>query len=84
MKNAFTCPNAECGAPLPVQSLEIQLLKSLRSHINQFINGINRCLLLGWVVCDDSTCRTRTRTISVMGQRCLVTGCKGMMNLEVC
>jgi DNA polymerase alpha subunit A len=33
-------------------------------------------------VCDDAACRMKTRSCSVFGRRCLVTGCKGFVNLE--
>lgn len=48
-----------------------QLESTIRSHISLYYAG--------WLICDDSTCLTITRQISVFGKRCLSDGCTGVM-----
>lgn len=54
----------------PLQ-MSCQLERSIRSHISLYYAG--------WLQCDDSTCGTITRQISVFGKRCLNESCTGVM-----
>lgn len=66
---------AGCQAPLGVPSMQVQLEVQIREHINKYYEG--------WLVCDDPTCRNRTRMMGVYGRRCLKPGCKGSVSFEV-
>lgn len=72
VKGGFNC--AKCDAPLSFGSLSCQLLAKLRGFMCKYLDQA--------AVCDDAACRTKTRACSVFGRRCLVTGCKGFVNLE--
>ncbi|KXN86712.1 DNA polymerase alpha catalytic subunit [Leucoagaricus sp. SymC.cos] len=68
----FICPG--CKAPLSLPSIEIQLEVQIREAIG--------CYYEGWTVCDDATCRNRTRMMGVYGKRCLKQGCRGRIAFE--
>lgn len=51
------------------------LIRCMRSYIRKYYEG--------WLVCDDATCGSRTRMMSVFGRRCLREGCHGSMKREV-
>jgi DNA polymerase alpha subunit A len=40
-------------------------------------------LYAAWLVCDDQSCKNRTRMMSVYGRRCLRADCRGSMHYEV-
>ncbi|KAJ3061480.1 DNA-directed DNA polymerase alpha catalytic subunit pol1, partial [Podochytrium sp. JEL0797] len=63
------CQN--CATPLPIGSLNNQVLVSLRSHIRKFMAGFS--------VCDERGCNARTRAVAVFGRMCQVSGCKGTL-----
>lgn len=69
----FACSN--CNNILPVGSLSLQLTASMRTYMSKY--------LCQSVVCEDPACGTATRSSSVFGRRCLMTGCKGFVNLQV-
>ncbi|KAI9281846.1 DNA polymerase family B-domain-containing protein [Sporodiniella umbellata] len=64
----------QCRQILNPASLKTQLLSNIRRYINTYYKG--------WLVCDDSTCRNRTRMLSVFGRRCLAEDCRGTMTRE--
>ncbi|RKP25111.1 DNA polymerase family B-domain-containing protein [Syncephalis pseudoplumigaleata] len=68
------CPNGACQAVLPVGSIGCQLSGAVQKHIRRYQEG--------WLVCDDPSCQTRTRMLSVRGRRCGQAGCRGMLRLE--
>ncbi|KAI6101196.1 hypothetical protein F5141DRAFT_1190185 [Pisolithus sp. B1] len=63
-----------CGSQYTTASLQIQLEVQIRAHIARYY--------LGWLLCDDSTCANRTRSMGVYGRRCLRSGCRGAMRFE--
>ena len=67
------CPG--CQAPLSSACMQVQLESQIRERISKYYEG--------WTVCDDPTCRNRTRMMSVYGRRCLKPGCKGAIAFEV-
>ncbi|CCH58980.1 hypothetical protein TBLA_0B01370 [Henningerozyma blattae CBS 6284] len=70
--NGLQCKNCEhIFSPLQITS---QLERCIRSHISLYYAG--------WLVCDDKTCGTVTRQISVFGKRCLSDGCTGVMRYK--
>lgn len=73
----MSCPNLVCRQPLSAGSIAAQLEVQIRNCIGKFYEA--------WLVCDDASCRTRTRMMSVYGRRCLNTSlaCKGVMSYEV-
>jgi DNA polymerase alpha subunit A len=71
--SGLICP--ACTAPFALASIEIQLEVQIRETIGRYYEG--------WTVCDDPTCRHRTRMMSVYGRRCLKQGCKGTVAFEV-
>ena len=66
---------AGCQAPLTEASMLVQLENQIRGHINRYYEG--------WTICDDATCRNRTRMMSVYGRRCLKRDCRGAVSFEV-
>lgn len=73
----LTPTGLQCGCQrrIPVVSAAIQLENQIRAHISRFYEG--------WLVCDDQSCGTRTRMMSVYGRRCLSQSCRGQMRFEV-
>jgi DNA polymerase alpha subunit A len=67
------CPS--CKQPLGIASVQVQLQMQIREHISKYY--------LGWTICDDPTCGSRTRMMSVYGKRCLKAGCLGRVSFEV-
>lgn len=63
-----------CGSRYTTASLQVQLEVQIRGHIARYY--------LGWLICDDSTCANRTRSMGVYGRRCLRPGCRGTMRFE--
>lgn len=53
----------------------MQLENQLRAVIGK--------LYAAWLVCDDQSCKNRTRMMSVFGRRCLKPDCRGSMHYEV-
>jgi DNA polymerase alpha subunit A len=75
----LACPNPSCGKILPNISLLSQMESQLRQHIARFYANV--------LVCDDPSCGSRTRQMSVYGHRCLGPkglghGCLGKMHPE--
>ncbi|KAG0300532.1 DNA-directed DNA polymerase alpha catalytic subunit pol1 [Dissophora globulifera] len=66
------CPT--CKAIAQPASASVQLTGAIRRYIQRYYQG--------WVVCDDQSCRNRTRMLSVIGRRCLAEGCQGSMRSE--
>ncbi|KAF9357147.1 DNA-directed DNA polymerase alpha catalytic subunit pol1 [Mortierella sp. NVP85] len=66
------CPN--CKEILQSASASVQLTVAIRKYIQRYYQG--------WVVCDEQSCRNRTRMVGVAGRRCLVEGCRGDMQKE--
>ncbi|EJD43695.1 hypothetical protein AURDEDRAFT_88520 [Auricularia subglabra TFB-10046 SS5] len=66
------CPG--CKKPLGTASVQVQLEMQIRRHVSRFYEG--------WTVCQEATCRHRTRMMSVYGRRCLKPGCTGKVALE--
>ncbi|KAF2153699.1 DNA polymerase alpha subunit A [Myriangium duriaei CBS 260.36] len=72
----LTCP---CGSVLPPLSVTAQLEAAIRAHTSRYSAA--------WLRCDEPTCATRTRQMSVYGRRCLgpkglAHGCAGKMGYE--
>ena len=68
----------ECGACHGTMSEAVvrsALIRCMRSYIRKYYEG--------WLVCDDATCSSRTRMMSVFGRRCLREGCYGSVKREV-
>ncbi|KAF9429224.1 DNA-directed DNA polymerase alpha catalytic subunit pol1, partial [Entomortierella beljakovae] len=63
-----------CNSVPKAASACVLLTLAIRKYIHKYYKG--------WVVCDDQGCRNRTRMVSVLGRRCLVDGCRGVMNNE--
>ena len=72
---SLVCANPECGEPMPLPSLLCQLQSFMFKLVKKYAEG--------WRVCDDPACKTRTKTNSVFGMKCLITGCKGQQVYEV-
>ncbi|KAF9175853.1 DNA polymerase alpha catalytic subunit [Mortierella sp. AD011] len=66
------CPT--CETIPQAASASVLLTLAIRKYIQKYYQG--------WVVCDDQGCRNRTRMVSVLGRRCLVEGCRGVMHNE--
>lgn len=70
------CPQPTCKTIMKTLTVVAQLDHAIRLHTTRYYDG--------WLLCDDSACATRTRSISVYGHRCLgphgrATGCSGRM-----
>ncbi|KAG0237721.1 DNA-directed DNA polymerase alpha catalytic subunit pol1 [Actinomortierella wolfii] len=63
-----------CDQVVPAASLTMQLVSTIRRYIALYYEG--------WLVCDDQSCRNRTRMLSVNGRQCIVEGCRGSMYPE--
>ncbi|EXJ54977.1 DNA polymerase alpha subunit A [Cladophialophora psammophila CBS 110553] len=73
------CSNADCKQPLPRMRIVMQLESQIRAQTSAYYEG--------WLVCDDPSCGSRTRQMSVYGHRCLgpngrAEGCLGRMSYE--
>ncbi|KAG0199110.1 DNA-directed DNA polymerase alpha catalytic subunit pol1 [Mortierella sp. GBA30] len=66
------CPS--CMAIAQPASAAVLLTGAIRKYIQRYYQG--------WVICDDQGCRNRTRMVGVIGRRCLVDGCRGIMHNE--
>ncbi|KAI1104654.1 hypothetical protein F4804DRAFT_306380 [Jackrogersella minutella] len=71
------CPS--CSALLPNLSIVAQVERAVRAETARYYEG--------WLVCDDASCGSRTRQMSVYGTRCLgpkglASGCLGRMRYE--
>ena len=47
----------------------------MRRHVARYYEG--------WLICDETSCRNRTRQVSVYGNHCIVGNCRGTMHHEV-
>lgn len=63
-----------CQSSITVVSMQMQLEAQIREHISRYYEG--------WTICDDPTCRNRTRMMGVYGRRCLRQGCRGTVAFE--
>ncbi|ORY28383.1 hypothetical protein BCR33DRAFT_667040 [Rhizoclosmatium globosum] len=70
----MNCENPECFSPIPMGSLNQQVLVAVREHIRQF--------MIGYTICDERECGARTRSVAVFGKRCQRTGCRGILQPE--
>ncbi|KAK0497423.1 hypothetical protein EDD18DRAFT_1162173 [Armillaria luteobubalina] len=68
------CLSPTCQKPIPSGSLQLQLEVQIRGYISTYYEG--------WTVCDDTTCRNRTRMMGVYGRRCLKQECRGTVAFE--
>ncbi|KAF5362489.1 hypothetical protein D9756_002711 [Leucocoprinus leucothites] len=68
----FICPG--CQAPFSLPSIETQLEVQIREVIGQYYEG--------WTICDEATCRNRTRMMGAYGRRCIKLGCKSDVSPE--
>lgn len=76
----ITCPAPSCTITLRNISVVAQVERHVRTLLSRYYEG--------WLVCDDPSCGSRTRQISVYGHRCLGPrglgqGCMGKMRWEV-
>ena len=74
-----TCPNSSCGKVFQTITIVAQVEHAIRKLTSSYYDG--------WLVCDDPSCGTRTRSMSVYGHRCLgsnglARGCLGRMGWE--
>jgi DNA polymerase alpha subunit A len=67
------CPH--CSKLVKANAVALQVSLVITAHINKYYQG--------WIVCDDTSCRNRTRQFGVYGSRCLVKFCRGSMVPEV-
>lgn len=77
--SGLRCAAADCQQPIPVISIIAQLEHQIRQQTSRYYEG--------WLVCDDPSCGSRTRQMSVYGHRCLgprgrAEGCLGKMTFE--
>ncbi|KAL8935968.1 MAG: hypothetical protein Q9211_004427 [Gyalolechia sp. 1 TL-2023] len=75
----IVCPRAGCGTVFGTLTVAAQLEHSIRRSTSRYYDA--------WLVCDDPSCGTRTRQMSVYGHRCLgprgrAEGCLGKMRFE--
>lgn len=63
-----------CGNIMSRGCIGSQMILAIRKHIRKYYEG--------WLICDDTTCRNRTRQMSVFGRRCLRDNCHGAMARE--
>lgn len=75
----ISCSNAECKQPFSKLAIVLQLESQIRSQTFRYYEG--------WLCCDDESCNSRTRSMSVYGHRCLgpngkSEGCQGRMSYE--
>ncbi|ORX49875.1 hypothetical protein DM01DRAFT_363903 [Hesseltinella vesiculosa] len=73
MEYGLTCTS--CQQVMPTVSVRTQVVLAIRAKINHYYQG--------WLLCDDDTCNSRTRMMSVFGRRCLAKDCPGTMSREV-
>ena len=77
--DGLICSNNDCKKTFSKMSVIAQLESQIRAQTNKYYEG--------WLVCDDASCNTRTRQMSVYGHRCLgpqgkAEGCLGRMQYE--
>ncbi|KAH6916400.1 DNA polymerase alpha catalytic subunit [Coprinopsis sp. MPI-PUGE-AT-0042] len=65
-----------CEKTITGVNLQLQLEVQIRSYIAKYYEG--------WTICDEETCKNRTRAMGVYGKRCLKPGCRGRVTFEVC
>lgn len=75
----LNCTNSACQKPFPTLSIIAQLEHQIRAQTSHYYEA--------WLRCDDPSCGSRTRQISVYGHRCLgqrgqAEGCLGRMTYE--
>ncbi|KAI9257390.1 DNA polymerase family B-domain-containing protein [Phascolomyces articulosus] len=63
-----------CQRMIAETTIRGALIRAMRSFIRKYYQG--------WLVCDDNTCDSRTRSMSVFGRRCLKDNCHGAMKRE--
>ncbi|KAI0032658.1 DNA polymerase alpha catalytic subunit, partial [Vararia minispora EC-137] len=63
-----------CHRSISGPSLVAQLECQIREHISRYYQG--------WTVCDEQTCKNRTRAMRVYGRRCLKPDCRGRVRFE--
>ncbi|KAI9346208.1 hypothetical protein BDR26DRAFT_956003, partial [Obelidium mucronatum] len=66
---AMNCENPNCYSPIPIGSLNQQMLLAVRANIRRF--------MIGYTICDERECGARTRAVAVFNKRCQRTGCRG-------
>jgi len=64
-----------CNRPYNMYSVAAQLTAEIRRHIARYYEF--------WLLCDEPSCRNRTRQMSVYGKTCIMAHCHGMMLPEV-
>lgn len=64
-----------CHGTISEAAVRSALIRCMRSYVRKYYEG--------WLVCDDATCGSRTRMMSVFGRRCLREGCHGSVKREV-
>lgn len=64
----------QCKTHYSIASVQNQMTVQIRQHIQRYY----AC----WLVCDETTCGSRTRHMSVYGHRCLRENCLGRMRRE--
>lgn len=78
--NGICCPQTNCQTPMRPLTVVAQVEHAVRMLTAKYYEG--------WVVCDDSACGVRSRSLSVYGHRCLgpqghATGCAGRAKYEM-
>ncbi|KAH6889074.1 DNA polymerase alpha catalytic subunit [Coprinopsis sp. MPI-PUGE-AT-0042] len=63
-----------CEKTITGVNLQLQLEVQIRSYIAKYYEG--------WTICDEETCKNRTRAMGVYGKRCLKPGCRGRVTFE--
>jgi DNA polymerase alpha subunit A len=66
------CKDDNCKKEISLESIATQLILSIRDYIKKYYNG--------WLVCDEQTCKYRTKIIT---KNCINHRCSGMMKEEV-
>jgi DNA polymerase alpha subunit A len=71
----FICPNVDCEQLISAKYFCLQMRNMIRKLEKKYLDQ--------QVICDEQTCRTKTRMHGVFGRKCLVHKCRGMLSLEV-
>jgi DNA polymerase alpha subunit A len=71
----FICCNLECQRLISANYFCLQLRNMIRNLEKRYLDQ--------QVICDESTCRTKTKMHGVFGQKCLVPKCQGLLTLQV-
>jgi DNA polymerase alpha subunit A len=75
LESQFMCCSLECQRLISANYLCLQLRNMIRSLEKKYLDQ--------QVICDESTCQTKTKMHGVFGRKCLVPKCQGLLSLQV-